>query len=186
MLFTSLKTREQISVVGAPIWPAAQPKFTYDGKEQDVFKVPLAQCAGFDANSAEIKNLALVKKGRQESTFVDPANLAKGEFVCTVSWRALDRPWIFSPTWGNYTEVWNTIQLLRAARQYYLLCRCDHDRHRHFLHPGRLWFCAFSIPGPRFALRGAYLHALPARCCNHHSYLRILGQNWVWLEPGFR
>ena len=25
MIFTSLKTREQISVVGAPIWPAAQP-----------------------------------------------------------------------------------------------------------------------------------------------------------------
>ena len=113
MMFTSLKTREQISVVGAPIWPAAQPKFTYDGKEQDVFKVPLAQCAGFDANSAEIKNLALVKKGRQESTFVDPANLAKGEFVCTVSWRALDRPWIFSPTWANYSEVWNTINYIR-------------------------------------------------------------------------
>ena len=113
MMFTSLKTREQISVVGAPIWPAAQPKFTYDGKEQDVFKVPLAQCAGFDANSAEIKNLALVKKGRQESTFIDPANLAKGEFVCTVSWRALDRPWIFSPTWANYSEVWNTINYIR-------------------------------------------------------------------------
>ena len=109
MIFTSLKTREQISVVGAPIWPAAQPKFTYAGKGQDVFKVPLAQCAGFDTNSTAIKNLALVKKGRQESTFVDPANIAKGEFVCTVSWRALDRPWIFSPTWGNYKEVWNTI-----------------------------------------------------------------------------
>ena len=109
MMFTSLKTREQISVVGAPIWPAAQPKFTYDGKEQDVFKVPVAQCAGFDANSTAVQNFALVKKGRQESTFVDPSNVDKGEFVCTVSWRALDRPWIFSPTWANYTEVWNTI-----------------------------------------------------------------------------
>ena len=109
MVFTSLKTREQISVVGAPIWPAAQPKFTYDGKEQDVFKVPVAKCAGFDANSTAIQNLALVKKGRQESTFVDPGNLDKGEFVCTVSWRALDRPWIFSPTWENYKEVWSTI-----------------------------------------------------------------------------
>jgi multiple sugar transport system permease protein len=109
MLFTSLKTRGQISVVGAPIWPAAQPKFTYNGKEQDVFKVPVAQCAGFDANSTAIKNLALVKKGRQDSTFVDPSDLGKGEFVCTVSWRALDRPWIFSPTWANYTEVWKTI-----------------------------------------------------------------------------
>ena len=31
MVFTSLKTREQISVVGAPIWPAATPKFEYNG-----------------------------------------------------------------------------------------------------------------------------------------------------------
>ena len=113
MVFTSLKTREQISVVGAPIWPAAQPKFTYDGKEQDVFKVPVAQCAGFDANSTAVKNFALVKKGRQESTFVDPSNLDKGEFVCTVSWRALDRPWTLSPTWANYKEVWNTIDYLQ-------------------------------------------------------------------------
>jgi len=109
MIFTSLKTREQISVVGAPIWPAAQPKFTHDGKEQDVFKVPVAQCAGFDANSTAVENFALVTKGRQESGFVDPNNLDKGEFLCQVSWRALDRPWIFSPTWANYTEVWNTI-----------------------------------------------------------------------------
>jgi len=109
MIFTSLKTREQISVVGAPIWPAAQPKFTYDGKAQDVFKVPVAQCAGFDTNSTAVENFALIKKGRQESTFVDPNNLEKGEFVCQVSWRALDRPWTLSPTWSNYTEVWNTI-----------------------------------------------------------------------------
>jgi multiple sugar transport system permease protein len=115
MIFTSLKTREQISVVGAPIWPAAQPKFTYEGKEVDVFSVPVNTCAGFDPNSSSIQNLALVKKGRQESTFVDPSDLSKGEFVCQVSWRALDRPWIFSPTWSNYVEVWNTIEYLRLV-----------------------------------------------------------------------
>ena len=109
MIFTSLKTREQISVVGAPIWPAAQPKFTYNGDQVDVFTVPVAKCAGFDASSTATQNLALVKKGRQESTFVDPGNLDKGEFVCQVSWRALDRPWTLSPTWANYKEVWNTI-----------------------------------------------------------------------------
>src|SRR5215203_7239227 len=75
MMFTSLKTREQISVVGAPIWPAAQPKFTYEDKKLDVFKVPVAQCAGYDTNSTGIENFALVTKGRQESGFVDPSNL---------------------------------------------------------------------------------------------------------------
>jgi len=109
MIFTSLKTREQISVLGAPIWPASQPKFTYNDKEIDVYKVPLAQCAGFDSTTTEIRNLAIVTKGRQESTFVDPGNLELGEFSCAVSWRALDRPWILSPTWENYKTVWETI-----------------------------------------------------------------------------
>ncbi|HKJ38263.1 MAG TPA: carbohydrate ABC transporter permease [Anaerolineales bacterium] len=109
MIATSLKTREQISVLGAPIWPAKQPKYTYNDKEVDVFKVPVGQCAGFDANSSDIQNLAIVTKGRQESTFVNPNDLGRGEFVCQVSWRALDRPWTLSPTWQNYVEVWESI-----------------------------------------------------------------------------
>jgi multiple sugar transport system permease protein len=113
MIFTSLKTREQISVVGAPIWPAAQPKFEYNGQQLDVFTVPVNQCAGFDPASSETRNLAITRKGRQESTFIDPNDLERGEFVCQVSWRALDRPWVFSPTWSNYVEVWNTIDYFR-------------------------------------------------------------------------
>jgi multiple sugar transport system permease protein len=113
MIFTSLKTREQISVIGAPIWPAATPKFELNGKQLDVFTVPLSKCAGFDAASTATGSLALVKKGRQESTFIDPKDPAKGEFACQVSWRLLERPWTLSPTWANYTEVWNTIEYPR-------------------------------------------------------------------------
>jgi len=57
--------------------------------------------------------LAIVKKGRQASTFVDPNNSAAGEFSCQVSWRALKRPWVFSPTWQNYIDVWDTIDMPR-------------------------------------------------------------------------
>ena len=109
MISTSLKTREQISILGAPIWPVAQPKYEFNGKEVDVYTVPVSQCDGFDPASTDTRNLAITKKGRQESTFVDPDNLEKGEFICRVSWRALDRPWVFSPTWSNYKEVWDNI-----------------------------------------------------------------------------
>lgn len=109
MIFTSLKTQGQISILGAPVWPAEQPKYTYNDKEVEVFSVPMAQCEGFDSGSSETRNLAITQKGRQESTFVDPDDLSRGEFVCQVSWRALDRPWIFSPTWENYKTVWETI-----------------------------------------------------------------------------
>jgi multiple sugar transport system permease protein len=115
MVFTSLKTQEQISIVGAPIWPAAPAFFEHNGEKLEVFSVPVGQCAGFDPASPATQNLAILKKGRQASTFMDPADPARAPFVCAVSWRALDRPWQFSPTWGNYVEVWNTIDYLRLV-----------------------------------------------------------------------
>lgn len=112
MMFTSLKTPEQISIIGGPIWPAKPATYEYNGKNVEIFMVPLSQCAGFDASDGSA-NLAIVQKGRQESTFLDPGNPERGEFTCAVSWRALDRPWQFSPTWENYIEVWNSINFPR-------------------------------------------------------------------------
>ena len=113
MILTSLKTPEQISIVGGPIWPAKPSIYQYNGKDLEVFTVPVAKCAGFDPSDSSTRNLALAKKGRQESTFVDPNDAGRGEFTCAVSWRALERPWMFSPTWANYQEVWNTINYPR-------------------------------------------------------------------------
>lgn len=113
MVFTSLKTQDQISIVGAPVWPAQPSTYEYNGKQVEVFTVPLAKCAGFDPSDNSTRNLAIARKGRQESAFVDPDNLGLGEFTCTVSWRALERPWKFSPTWENYEEVWNAIDYPR-------------------------------------------------------------------------
>jgi len=113
MIFTSLKTQGQISQLGAPIWPAKPTSFEYNGKMIEMYHVPMSKCAGADPGDISTKSLAIVKKGRQASTFVDPSNLAAGEFSCQVSWRALERPWVLSPTWENYTEVWNTIDFPR-------------------------------------------------------------------------
>ncbi len=113
MIFTSLKTQGQISQLGAPIWPAKPPTYEYNGKAVEMFSVPMSKCAGADPNDASVKDLAIVKKGRQASTFVDPNNSAAGEFSCQVSWRALKRPWVFSPTWQNYLDVWDTIDMPR-------------------------------------------------------------------------
>ena len=113
MVFTSLKTQGQISQLGAPIWPAKPTTFEYNGKAVEVYRVPMAKCVGADPSDTSIKELGIVKKGRQQSTFVDPANLAAGEYMCNVSWRALDRPWKWSPKWENYLEVWNTIDYPR-------------------------------------------------------------------------
>ncbi|HZJ24538.1 MAG TPA: carbohydrate ABC transporter permease [Anaerolineales bacterium] len=109
MIFTSLKSQGQISQLGAPIWPAKPTTFNYNGKDLEMFRVPMSACAGGNPGDASIRDLAIVKKGRQESLFVDPGNAAAGEFNCKVSWRALERPWKWSPTFENYAEAWKTI-----------------------------------------------------------------------------
>jgi len=105
MVLTSLKTQDQISIVGAPFYPAAPPKFEYNGDKLDVFVVPFP-----DGTTRE---LAMLKKGQKESTFIDPQNTTGSEIVWQGSWRTLDRPWTFSPTWENYAEVWNNIDFPR-------------------------------------------------------------------------
>lgn len=113
MIFTSLKTQDQISIVGAPIWPAKPPVYEYNGKQVEVFSVPMGKCAGFDPSDTSKRSLAIIKKGQKESVFLDPNNPQGEQFTCTVSWRALDRGWQFSPTWSNYQEVWDTIDYPR-------------------------------------------------------------------------
>jgi len=113
MVFTSLKTQGQISQLGAPIWPAKPTTFDYNGKAIEVYRVPMAKCVGADPSDTSVKELGIVKKGRQQSTFVDPANLVAGEITCSVSWRALDRPWKWSPNWQNYADAWKAIDYPR-------------------------------------------------------------------------
>lgn len=105
MVFTSLKTQEQISILGAPIWPAAPAFYEYEGEQLEVFTVPLPD--------GSTKNLAMLKPGRRESIFVDPNDLEAGEIVWQGSWRSLDRPWQWSPAWGNYVEAWESINFPR-------------------------------------------------------------------------
>lgn len=108
MVFTALKTTNQMSEAGAPIWPALPGTFEKDGKVLDVFVVPLP-----DGSNQE---LAIVKKGRQESTFIDPKNPEAGEIVWKGAWRTLSRSWTVSPAWGNFREAWDKIDFATLFR----------------------------------------------------------------------
>src|SRR6266513_1211111 len=66
-VFVSLKTPEQVGQLDAPPYPAALATFDYQGKTYDVYDVPI---------DGATKSLALVKKGRDSSQFVDPSNTA--------------------------------------------------------------------------------------------------------------
>jgi multiple sugar transport system permease protein len=99
-LMTSLKTPEQITQPNSPAWPANPKTFEFEGEQYDVYFVPI---------DGTVRELALVKKGRQQSEFIDPSNAAAGRIVWDGSWRTLDQPWQFAPVWSNYADVWNLI-----------------------------------------------------------------------------
>jgi len=104
-LFVSLKTTDQVGQLDAPQYPAGLQTFDYGGKTYDVYDVPLP-----DGTTAA---LALVKKGRDSSQFVDPNNAAAGPITWQGSWRSLSRAWTFDPQWSNYATVWNEINYPR-------------------------------------------------------------------------
>jgi len=101
----SLKSEQQISQLNAPALPSDPRTFDFEGETFDVYYVPMP-----DGTTRE---LALVHKGRQQSEFIDPANPGAGEITWLGSWRTLSQPWELAPQWGNYAEVWTTIDFPR-------------------------------------------------------------------------
>ena len=103
-IVTSLKTKQQVSDINAPLLPALPETFTYEGEAVPVVRVPLAE---------GVRSLALVQKGRQSSTFIDPQNPSAGEITWEGSWRTLKPVYSRSLTWENYPKAFGTINFLR-------------------------------------------------------------------------
>jgi multiple sugar transport system permease protein len=100
----SLKSGEQLTQINGPLLPSSPRSFEYQGEPLDVFIVPI--------DGVE-RPLALLSPGRTESQFIDPADPDAGPITWQGSWRTLPRDWQFSPTWSNYSDVWNLIDYPR-------------------------------------------------------------------------
>lgn len=105
MIFTALKTTDQMTEQGAPVWPAKPESFTYQGETYDVFNVPMPD--------GSTRSLALIKKGREASQFMDITNPSAASIDWVGSWRTLKRTWVFSPSWSNFIEVWTKLDYPR-------------------------------------------------------------------------
>lgn len=55
---------------------------------------------------------AMVKKGRTSCVFVDPGNLAQGEFTWEGNWRKLKNEWRLSLKFENYSNGWKAVSFL--------------------------------------------------------------------------
>ncbi len=104
MASTSLKTADQMSATGAPLWPAVPKTFTYEGTPYPVYEVP---------TDTGIQHWALVEAGRETSGFVDPAHPDAGIIEWQGRWRTLTQSWQFSLNLDNFVTAWNAIDFSR-------------------------------------------------------------------------
>jgi multiple sugar transport system permease protein len=135
MIFTSLKTSAQMTVPGSPIWPAKNPTYTYGGENTGSYtlkvnksgflvdqKINMSEYAGQELEIYTVpledgttRDLALIRGFQKGSIFIDPADPAADPIVWNAGYfKALPRPWILWPTWGNYAEMWDGIDYPRV------------------------------------------------------------------------
>lgn len=103
-LSMSLKSKEQLSSLNQSPIPMEPKTFTYNGKQCELFIVP-------DENGNE-RSWAMVKKGRTSCVFVDPDNMAQGEFTWEGNWRKLKNEWKPSLKFENYSTGWKAVSFL--------------------------------------------------------------------------
>jgi multiple sugar transport system permease protein len=130
MVMTSLKTQAQFTLPNAPIWPVRAPTYTAPadlrgsftvkvnkvgtevdqavdyqaiaGQELEVYTVPMPD--------GSEKSAALIKGFQKGSIFLDIADPNAEPIVWNGgSYKGLQRPWVVSPAWENYAEMWNAI-----------------------------------------------------------------------------
>jgi multiple sugar transport system permease protein len=101
---TSLKSKQQVSDPTAPILPAENARFEYEGRAYDVYNVP---------TGAGTQQWALVTRGRTSAEFIDPANPEAGLIEWEGRWRTLEPVREAAFQWGNYPRAWSSIGFLR-------------------------------------------------------------------------
>ena len=116
----SLKTREQITQLGSPLWPAdpVRPS-TYNGRNYDVYA-----CRS-TARHASWRWSSRVARSAGSSI---PQHPELGKITWEGSWRALPRSWTFAPHFENFGKVWDLLEYPRLLFNTVLIAVVGHDR----------------------------------------------------------
>jgi ABC-type glycerol-3-phosphate transport system permease component len=101
----AIKSTDQISQAGTPLYPADPVTFDYQGRS----------CRPAGPDRRDDPPLALLEPGRKQSTFIDPANSEPRPIVWSGSWRTLEHVWQFAPHFENFAKVWDLHRLSRGC-----------------------------------------------------------------------
>jgi multiple sugar transport system permease protein len=110
MAATSVKSTEQISDSGQ-LLPKSPASVEIDGKIVPILSVPLESGA---------RSLALVRKGRTESDFVDPAKPDE-KITWQGAWRTLKPAYHLDPHWTNFGAAWRALNVTLLLRNTFAI-----------------------------------------------------------------
>jgi multiple sugar transport system permease protein len=105
MVATAFKDQNQLTAVGAPLYPARPETFEYQGEALDVFDVPMPD--------GSTRALALLEPHREDAIFIDPADPAAGPIEWIGRWRTLEQHWTLDLSLDNFANAWQTIEFPR-------------------------------------------------------------------------
>jgi multiple sugar transport system permease protein len=113
VLSTAFKLDSQMTTIGAPVWPAEQATFTYQGEEYPLYDVPTKE--------GGTHRLAIVHPYRENSDVIDPAHPEQGIFNLEGRWRTWQPIYRFAPKTDNFPEAWEQVNFPRLFRNSILL-----------------------------------------------------------------
>jgi multiple sugar transport system permease protein len=105
MATSAIKSEAQLQDdYATPYWPTSRQTFEYQGKALEVYQVP---------TESGTRDLAALKKLRNETTFIDPANPDAEPYVWQGNWRTLKPAYYSDPQWENFPQAWEQLNFPR-------------------------------------------------------------------------
>lgn len=176
MVLMSLFRQESLSITADdPVFPQRPVTYSYEGEDYPVYQVP---------TDTGTKEWALVKKGRQESQFVDPANAGAGLITWQGTWRTLQPVQNVEFYWQNYATAWEKLNFPRLFFNTLVIAVCGLIGTLLSCISVAYAFARFPIPGKNFLfilLIGTII--LPGQVTLIPTYAFFARLGWVgtWL-----
>lgn len=177
MVSTAFMEGPQLGDKNAPIYPARQIRFEYEGKEYSVYTVP------FEDGSA--RKLALVKPGRTSSQFIDPQDPQAGLIEWQGNWRKLIGVYEFYATLENFTLMFRSLRVTDLITNTLILAFISEIGVLLSSIVVAYGFSRFPLPGGNllfYILIGTIL--IPEKITlipTYFFFVRVLGWEGTWL-----
>jgi multiple sugar transport system permease protein len=105
MVTTAFKDKNQLTALGAPWYPAVPETLAYEGEEYPLYVVPLPD--------GSTRSLALYEPGREQSTWLDPANPEAAPIEWQGRWRTLHPSYRLELYTQNMSTAWDALNFPR-------------------------------------------------------------------------